>query len=243
MNSTSRSRIDRDGALIPDRLEPRQRHDRLLLGEERPGRPVARVAAAVGALGLLLLQAPGVGEHQRAQVLRAGCAENATVEALGHQPRQHPDVVQVGVGEHHRVDGRRRHRRVGPVAEPQLLQALEHAAVDKHPPAVRVDQVARPGDRAGGPQERERRRHGRPGLYQMRFAPSARRGLLSYEVRHVRAAPFPRRGAPDASRIPRSCSALAVTSAPRSRRRARSPSTTSTTRRSGSTSAAARRPA
>ena len=68
------------------------------------------------------------------------------------------------MGQHHRVDRRRRHRRVGPVAQPQLLQPLEHAAIDQHAPAIGLDQVARPGHGAGGAQERERRRPWPPGL-------------------------------------------------------------------------------
>ena len=151
------SRSHRDRALIPDGLKAREGDDRLLLGEERPGRLVPRVAAAVRAIGLFLLQPSGIRQHQRAQVLGAGCAEDAPLETLRDQPRQHAAVIKVGVGEDHGVDGGRRHRRVGPVAQPQLLQPLEHPAVDEHSTPCCFHQKAGARNRAGRPQERERR--------------------------------------------------------------------------------------
>jgi hypothetical protein len=58
-------------------------------------------------------------------------------------------VVDVRVGEDDRVDARRIERRRRPVAQAQLLEALEEAAIDEDGGAARRDEVLRSGDRPG----------------------------------------------------------------------------------------------
>ena len=85
-------------------------------------------------------------------------------EALLHEPRHAPDVVEVGVGEDERADRRRVEGRLRPVAQAQRLLALEHPAVDQHPLASRLEEVLRPGDRLRRAQEcqpRHERSHSR----------------------------------------------------------------------------------
>ena len=98
---------------------------------------------------------------------------------------------------------RRRHRRIGPVAQPQFLQSLEHAAVDEHAPSGRLHQIARPVTVRAAPRNVSVDDMAARTLPDMRRAASRPRGhssgLLSYELRR----PGPRRlfrGALHASR-------------------------------------------
>src|SRR5437867_1927284 len=52
-----------------------------------------------GLPGILLLDARGIGQHELAQVHRAGCAEDASSVALCDEPRQVADVIEVRVGQ------------------------------------------------------------------------------------------------------------------------------------------------
>ena len=134
-----------------------ERPDGVGLGVEREGRGVLGVAPPVGPCRLLLVEVAGVGQHDAGQLGRAGRAPHRSPEAVAHEGRQVAAVVDVGVGEHDRVDAGRRDGEALPVALPQLLQALEEAAVDEHPTGGRVEQEAGAGDGAGGPEEAQDR--------------------------------------------------------------------------------------
>jgi hypothetical protein len=75
-------------------------------------------------------------QHDLGEVGGAGRAEHAAAEALPDQARQEAAMVEVRMREHHRVErlGLERHRL--PVALPNLLQSLKHAAVEQHLPVA-----------------------------------------------------------------------------------------------------------
>ena len=83
-----------------------------------------------------------------AWLLLAGFGLARAGETLAHHARQVARVVEVRVREQHRVDLPRLEGRARPVAQPELLEPLEHAAVDQHPRAIRLEQLLAPGDRA-----------------------------------------------------------------------------------------------
>ena len=65
-------------------------------------------------------------------------------------------VVRVRVGQHDRVEFRRRDREaVPPVAQPELLQPLIQARVDKHAPTPMLQRVRRAGHRTGTAEKRQ----------------------------------------------------------------------------------------
>ena len=92
---------------------------------------------------VLFLNVRRVGEHQRAQLFRRWCAENATSEPAGDKAWQVTAVIEMRVREDDRVDRCRIDRQRLPVPDPQLLQPLEQPAVDEHAPAAELEQVFR----------------------------------------------------------------------------------------------------
>jgi len=62
-------------------------------------------------------------------------------------------MVQMGMGQHHGIDLVRRDGQRLPVAQAQLLVALEQAAIDQQALAVVAHQVLGAGDGAGAAQE------------------------------------------------------------------------------------------
>src|SRR5262249_48155506 len=119
-------------------------------------RIVFRVALTVGVARILFLDVRRVGQDQAAELLRGRRAENTAPEAVLDEPGQVAAVIQVRVGEDHRVDGARGHRERLPVAGPKLLQALKQAAVHQNPAAGDVEEVLGAGDGAGGAQKGQR---------------------------------------------------------------------------------------
>ena len=74
-------------------------------------RPAALFVAAVEVLDLGLLDAAGVGQHDLAQVA-GGCRRiDRSLKARQHQLGQQAGVVDVGVGQQHRVDRARIERK------------------------------------------------------------------------------------------------------------------------------------
>jgi len=59
------------------------------------------------------------------------------------------------VREHHAVQVLRMHRQRRPVAQAQVLQPLEQAAIDQQPRLARAQQIFRAGDRPGSAEEGE----------------------------------------------------------------------------------------
>jgi hypothetical protein len=108
---------------------------------------------AIGLARVFLLDAPRVGQHQSRELHRACGAEYATVVAVRDQARQIADVIEVRVSEDNGIERRGRDRKRLPVARAQFLQALEQTAVEQHAPAIVLDQILGPGDRARGTEE------------------------------------------------------------------------------------------
>ena len=65
-------------------------------------------------------------------------------------------MIDVRVREDDRRDRRRLHWQLGPIANPQRLQTLEHAAVDEQAVPIGLEKVLRAGDGASGTQEGQR---------------------------------------------------------------------------------------
>ena len=129
-------------------------------GVQRQRRPMLGVALAIGVAGVLLLDLGRVEQHQLGQLIGRRRAVDRRVEPQLHQPRQVPDVIDVGVGEQHVLDRRGLETRVLPIPEPQLLEPLEETGVEQHSGLAGVQQVTRAGDRTGGTMERDTERIG-----------------------------------------------------------------------------------
>jgi hypothetical protein len=95
-------------------------------------------AVPVGEGGVFFLDVAAVGQQDAAQVPRAGGGMHPAVEAFAHQQWQVAAVVQVGVGQDDGVDLAGHHRQGSPVAQAQLLVALEQPAVDQEAVARRA---------------------------------------------------------------------------------------------------------
>ena len=84
--------------------------DHQLLHRDRVGQVVERLAlrpglaAALEVLVVLLLDVRRVRQHHRAQVAGGGRGVDRPVEAVAHQQRQPPGVVDVGVAQHDAVE-------------------------------------------------------------------------------------------------------------------------------------------
>jgi hypothetical protein len=112
------------------RVDPAQAVQRIAAGVQRQRRCVFRKAVPVGEGGVFFLDVAAVGQKDAAEVARAGGGVHPSVEAFAHQHRQVAAVVQVGVGQDDGVDLAGHHRQGSPVAQAQLLVALEQPAVD-----------------------------------------------------------------------------------------------------------------
>ncbi len=166
---TVRSPVQRERRVERDRRELLERPLRILLGVERQGRMVLREAVAVGEFRVLFLQEAAVGQQDPAQLVGQLGRMDAAAKAVLHEQGQVAAVIEMGVGEDHRVDAVRGdgHRR--PVALPELLEALKQAAIDQDPAAAGLQQVFRAGHGPDAAEEGEVQGH--------RRIPAARRTL------------------------------------------------------------------
>ena len=98
---------DRHRPVVADRLQQRERAERVGFGVERQRRRVLRVAVAVGVLRVFFLNPARVGQHDAAEILGAGRAEDAAPEALRDEARQIAAVIEVRVRQHDGRDVRR----------------------------------------------------------------------------------------------------------------------------------------
>ncbi len=122
-------------------------------GIERRRRLVLGEAMSIGIGSFLLLQMPAVGQHDAAQFARGLGAEDLAAKALFDQQGQVAGVVQVRMGQDEGIHRGRHNRQRVPVAQPQLLVALEQAAIDHQRRALMAQQVLGACDRAGGTEE------------------------------------------------------------------------------------------
>ena len=114
-------------------------------------------ALAIGELGVLLLDPGAVEQDQPRHLVAGGGGVDAAAEAVDHQPRQVAAMVQVRMGEHHRVDVARFGGQSFPVQFAQVLQALEQAAVHQDAGVAVAEQMLGTGDGAGTAQAGESR--------------------------------------------------------------------------------------
>ena len=106
---------------------------------------MARLEAGV-ALGELLVELAGVEQDERGELDRPrGRVDLARVPGL-HQQREEPAMVEMGVGQQDRVEGRRVVGERDPVPDRLVRTALEHPAVDEDAGAARLEQELRAGD-------------------------------------------------------------------------------------------------
>ena len=142
-----------EGRVEVARLEAPQRAPRRLLGVQRQRRRVLGKAVPVRVARLFVLQVAGIGQQQPAQLDARRRGEHLAAKAELDQARNEAAVVDVRMRQQHRVDRGRRHRQRRPVAQAQLLQALEQPAIDEQAPAVVFDEVLRSRHGAGGTEE------------------------------------------------------------------------------------------
>jgi hypothetical protein len=64
-------------------------------------------------------------------------------------------MVDMGMGEQHGIDACRIDRQRSPVAQAQLLEALEQAAIHQQPRAAELKQIFRAGDGTDAAEESE----------------------------------------------------------------------------------------
>src|SRR5262249_51897965 len=110
-----------------------ERQRRLVLGE----------ALAIEELRVFLLQMRRVVQENADEIECRRCAENGPLVTELAQAGQPSGVIHVGMRQEHRGERRGIEARVVPVVVAELLQALEHAAVDEMELAVDFEQVLR----------------------------------------------------------------------------------------------------
>ena len=162
-----------DFAPEPDRAPARQRpllleRDRgqmlergacILLRIERQRGLVLREAMAVGELGILLLQVPGVSQQDCAKIDGRARAINRSAEAALDQQRQIAGVIEMGMGENNGVDGARLRGKRRPILQAQRLEALKQAAVDEQPVPFVLHEEFRSGNGTDAAEKREVQAH------------------------------------------------------------------------------------
>ena len=104
---------------------------------------------------VVLLNPSGIRQDERAEIPRAGSAEDTPAKAAGDEPGQVSAVVKMRVREHHGIDAVGIDRQRRPVSLAQLFGALEQTAVHENVTAARFEQMLRPGDCPGGTKERK----------------------------------------------------------------------------------------
>src|SRR5439155_25029256 len=100
-----------------------------------------RVAVTVGMARVFFLDVRRIWQDERAEIARAGRAEDSAAESGADQARQVPAMIQMRVGEDHRVDAPRIDRQRGPVSLAQLLESLKEPAVNQHTMIADGEQV------------------------------------------------------------------------------------------------------
>ena len=116
-----------------------------------------RVAADTARIAFLFVKVGRVGQEVLQKSRRGTRRVNGPGETGPREARQIASVVDMRVGEHHRVHRACVERRRRPVLLLQLARSLEHATVDENPARARFEEVFRAGHRAASSQEAERR--------------------------------------------------------------------------------------
>ncbi len=105
------------------------------------------------ALRELLVQMPGVEQHELGELDGPGGRVDGTLEPRLDQQRQQAAMVEVGVGQHDGVELGRLERERDPVPDGLVGRALEHAAIDQHPGLIGREQELRAGDGGRAPEK------------------------------------------------------------------------------------------
>ena len=71
---------------------------------ERQGRAVLGKSLAVGVLGILIMALGRIVEQQPQQIGGGRGGENVPLESFAGEPRQPAGMIDVAVGQHHRID-------------------------------------------------------------------------------------------------------------------------------------------
>ena len=140
---------NRDRAVVADRLELRDRAERIRFGVERQRWVVLRVGVTVGVRSILFLNPPRVRQHDAAEILSAWRAEDASAEAVRDEPRKIAAVIEMRVRQHDSGQVRRVEGQAGPVPLAQLLQPLKQPAVNEDLRSTRIEEMLRPRHRSG----------------------------------------------------------------------------------------------
>ncbi len=145
-----------EGLIVGDLLDERHGGLDVLRGVERDDRvvhgpPLLGVAPPLEGR-VLFLDVRGVHERDGQDVGRGGRRQDRSGEALGDETGNEAAVVQVGMGEEKEIDVLGRDGKGVPVAAEQRPLLIE-PAVDEDAEAVGLDEVRRPRDLSGGPQE------------------------------------------------------------------------------------------
>lgn len=122
----------------------------VVLSVERKRRGVLGIAFSIGAIGFLLLQVAAVGQEHATE--RAGSAgrKDGAAKSVAAERRQVTAVIQMGMGEHDRVERAGVDVRRFPVAQTQFLETLKEPAVDENMFGSGGYEEAAAGDGAGG---------------------------------------------------------------------------------------------
>ncbi|KGW25396.1 hypothetical protein Y047_2766 [Burkholderia pseudomallei MSHR3016] len=114
-----------------------------------------RVAVAVREIGFFLEEPRAVDQHDLAERRGAVRAIDRPAEALAHEHGQIAAVIEMRMREHDGVDRIGGHGQRAPVAQPQLLRALEQPAVDQDACPGVLEQILRAGDGFRRAEERQ----------------------------------------------------------------------------------------
>lgn len=118
---------------------------------------LARPFLAIEVRRVLFLDLGGIGKHDRQQVLRGRRTEDRSGKTLAHQIRQVAAVIDVGMTQHDRIDGRGRKRKLTVTAPRLGTRTLKQTAVQQNALAPRLDEVHGTRHRPGGAPKRDLR--------------------------------------------------------------------------------------
>ncbi len=148
-------RHNRHGPVVTDRLQVGQRPRRVEPGVERQRRLVFAVAVFVDVARLFLLNVRRIRQHDRAEIVRARCAEDPAPEPLRDEPRQIAAMIKMRMCQHDGVDAGGGDREGRPIPQTQFLESLEQTAIHEHAAVAEIEQVLGAGHRAGRAKKRE----------------------------------------------------------------------------------------
>ena len=112
-------------------------------------------ALSVLAVGVALLDARAVEQHNRQQVRGWLCAMDLAAKAMLHEFRQHSRMVDMGVGEDENIDASRIKGEILVVQCPDRTVPLKHSAIDENAHLTRFEKGAGSCYRASGAIEGE----------------------------------------------------------------------------------------